>query len=84
MATRVIGGGKRSRLGAVLVTFVLAFAVLVLVSQASSIWSSTSGSQVQHAVDVSLSPQDFAGFNHIPPGCRPKYGCQGATTSPRP
>jgi hypothetical protein len=84
MATQVIGGRKRSRWGAVLVTFVLAFAVLELVGQASSIWSSPSGSQVQHAVQASLSPRDLAGFNHIPPGCWPKYGCRSGTTSPRP
>ena len=85
MATQVIGGRKRSRFGAILVTLILALVVIALARQASSIWSSSRGPQVQPAVQISFSPPHFAKVNpHIPAGCRPKYGCQGARISPRP
>lgn len=64
MATKEIGARRRSRLVAVLVTFVLALAVLVLASQASSIWSSRSGSQVQQAVRISFT----RATDPVPPG----------------
>jgi hypothetical protein len=44
MATQVIGAGRRFRMRAALVGLALTFAVLVLATQASSIWSTTPGS----------------------------------------
>jgi hypothetical protein len=73
MATQVIGGKKRSRLSATLIALVLAFAVFVLATQASSIWSTTTVPQVQPApLNFSLSAKDRA---HLPDGCRVKFGC---------
>lgn len=83
MATQVIGGKRRSRLSAALIALVLAFAVLVLASQASSIWSTTTGPQVQPApLSFSLSAKDLKDLMdpskgpHLPDGCRVKFGCQ--------
>jgi hypothetical protein len=83
MATQVIGGKKRSRLSAALIALVLAFAVFVLATQASSIWSTTTGPQVQPApLNFSLSAKDLKDLMnlskgaHLPDGCRVKFGCQ--------
>ena len=83
MATQVIGAVRRSRIGVTLIAVALTLAVAVLVAQASSIWSSETGSHGRSVTQVSLSPQDFAKVGHIAPGCRPKYGCQGGATSGR-
>ena len=84
MATQVIDGRKRSRLGTALVAFAIALVVLALASQAGSIWSSRGEPRVQPVVQVSLTPQTFANVGHIPPGCRPKYGCPEGTNGARP
>ncbi len=84
MATQVIGAVRRSRKRVAVIAVSLTFAVAMLVTQASSIWSSETGSHGQSVMQVPLSSQDFARFDHIRPGCRPKYGCQGGTTSGRP
>lgn len=84
MATQVIGAVRRSRKGVILIAVALTFAIAVLVAQASSIWSSETGSHIQPVTQVSLSPRSFADVGHIPAGCRPKYGCQGGTTAGRP
>ena len=81
MATQVIGAVRRSRIGVTLIAVALTLAVAVLVAQASSIWSSETGSHGQPVMQV---PQGFAKVGHIRPGCRVKYGCQGGTTSGRP
>jgi hypothetical protein len=85
MATQVIGAVRRSRMSAILIALALALVVVVLATQASSIWTTTVP-QVQPVVHVSLSPQDMANIGHIRPGCRPKYGCQheGNTGTGRP
>jgi hypothetical protein len=83
MATQVFGGVRRSRRGVALIGVALAFAVAVLVAQASSIWSSETGSHGRPA-QMSLSPRISGRFAHIPPSCRPKYGCWDGTTSERP
>ncbi len=84
MATQVIGRARRTHKGAVLIAVALTFAVAVLLAQATSIWSSETGSHSQPVTHVSFTPQHFANLGHIPPGCRPKYGCQGGATSGRP
>jgi hypothetical protein len=78
MATQVIGAVRRSRRGVILIAVALAFAIAVLVAQASSIWSSESGSNGQSVRQVSLSSRDLTRIGHVPPGCRPKYGCPDA------
>ena len=84
MATQVIGAVRRSRRGVALIVVALAFAVAVLVAQASSIWSSETGSHGRPVMQVSLSPRVSGTFAHLPPGCRPKYGCWDAATPGRP
>ena len=86
MATQVIGRGRRSPMSVALVALALAFVVFVLATQASSIWATRTGSQIQHApVQLSLSAKDLKDLSkgaQLPTGCRIKYGCEeGATTS---
>ena len=86
MSTQVTGARRRSRLSAALVGLTLAVAVVVLVTQASSILSGRTGSHVRPA-PVNVSPTANTGpRNHIPAGCRVKYGCPHgrSTTSERP
>jgi hypothetical protein len=78
MSTQVSGGGRRSQIGAILVALALAVAVLVVATQASSIWSTRVGSQVQPAPANVVAPDPNLGslsFSHRPHGCRPKIGC---------
>jgi hypothetical protein len=84
MATQVIGAVRRSRRSVILVGVALAFAIAVLVAQASSIWSSENGSSGRSVRQVSLSTRDLTRAGHLPAGCRPKYGCTGGTNSERP
>jgi hypothetical protein len=80
MATHAIGGRKRSRVSAALVGLALALAVLVLATQASSIWTTRTSPHVQPVVNASLNPRHIANAGHLPVGCRPKYGCQHVGT----
>jgi hypothetical protein len=89
MATQVIGRGRRSPMSVALVALALAFVVFVLATQASSIWATRTGSQIQHApVQLSLSSKDLKDLSigaQLPTGCRVKYGCEeGATTLGQP
>jgi hypothetical protein len=84
MATQGIGAIRRTHRGVVLIAVALTFAVALLLAQATSIWSSQTGSHNQPVVQVSMSPQELAKAGHIPPGCRPKYGCKSGSTSGRP
>ena len=84
MATQGIGTVRRTHRGVVIIAVAFTFAVVVLLTQATSIWSSQTGSHGQPVVQVSVNPQDLAAARHIPPGCRPKYGCTGGSTSERP
>ena len=86
MAAQVIGRGRRSPMSVALVALALAFVVFVLATQASSIWATRTGSQIQHApVQLSLSAKDLKDLSkgaQLPTGCRVKYGCEeGATAS---
>ena len=82
MSTQVRSAGRRSRMSAIIVGLVLAFVVLLLATQASSILSGRTGSHVR-PVPVNVPPTANAGpRNHLPAGCRVKYGCpHGSTTS---
>jgi hypothetical protein len=88
MAAQVTGVGRRSRVHAALVALALMLAVFVVVSQASSVWSTRTVPQVRPApVQVPTSPKELRAlsrFVHLPNGCRIKYGCQGGTTSGHP
>jgi hypothetical protein len=78
MPIQVTGAGKRSRVRAALVALALAVAVLVLATQASSIWSTRTGSHVR-PVPVHIAPSANPAWtsSHDPISCRrPKYGCQ--------
>ena len=55
MSTQVIGAGRRLRISAALVALALAVAVFMLATQASSIWSTRSGSRVK-PVPVNVAP----------------------------
>ena len=83
MATQVTHAGRRSRMSATLVAVALAVAVFVLATQASSIWSTKTGSPVQPVpMHFSVNAADLWTGAHIPVGCRPKYGCgQGGGTT---
>ena len=83
MATQLTQAGRRSRMSATLVAVALAVAVFVLATQASSIWSTKTGSPVQPVpMHFSVNAADLWTGAHIPVGCRPKYGCgQGGGTT---
>jgi hypothetical protein len=80
MATQGIGTIRRTHRGVVLIAVALTFVVALLLAQATSIWSSPTGSRNQPVVQVSMNPQELAKAGHMPPGCRPKYGCSGSTS----
>ena len=85
MSTRGIGARRRPRLGAALVALALIVAAFALTTQATSIWSTRSGSQIRpipaHTA-LSVNP-DLRTGSHISTGCwRRKYGCpEGETTT---
>ena len=84
MATQGIGTVRRSRRGITLIAVALTFTAVVLLAQATSIWSSGTGDNGQAEAHVTVSAQHVPNVGHIPPGCRPKYGCPSGTTSGRP
>jgi hypothetical protein len=77
MATQVIGA-RRSRAIAALVALALALAVLALATQARSIWSTKNEPRIEpgQAIVIPATDAGLVNSGHIPPGCRPKYGCQ--------
>ena len=83
MSTQVLGGQKRSRAIVGIVALTLTLAVYLLATQATSIWSSRGGTQVQPApmgIATSLSTHAVNG-SQIPAGCWVKWGCdRGETT----
>jgi len=82
MATRVIDGMGGFRLSRALVALALTVAVVVLAIQASSVWSTRTGSKAEPKpthIAVSAKPFERKGVQ-IPLGCRPKYGCEDSAT----
>jgi len=76
MSTQVLGP-ERSKVMVALVALALALAVFLLASQATSLWSSSGGAQLQPA-PVQVAPvagTHAVNGSHIPAGCRVKYGC---------
>jgi hypothetical protein len=84
MSTQVLGVRKGSRAIVGIVALTLTLAVFLLAIQATSIWSSRDGAQVQPApVHFSVDAADLWTGAHIPTGCRIKFGCEheGNTTA---
>ena len=75
MSTHLTDAAKRFRLSGALVALALAIAVLVLTTQAKSIWSTRNEPQVQprQEIVVPTTNVDKVDSGHI---CRPKYGCE--------
>jgi hypothetical protein len=80
MSTQVLGP-ERSKVMVALVALALAFSVLVLASQARSIWSSGGGARLQPAPAPVASVAGIHPVNgsQIPAGCWVKYGCHRGT-----
>jgi hypothetical protein len=78
MSIQLTGARKRFRVSAALVALALAAAVLVLATQARSIWSTRNEPQVQpgQAIVVPAPNAGLVNSGHIRPQCRVKYGCQ--------
>ena len=88
MATEAMAIGRRSRVWAVLIALALTLAVVVVVAQATSIWSTKTVPQVRPApVQYSLSPKELKALSlgpNLPKGCRIKYGCADGATLGQP
>lgn len=77
MATQVIGTARRSRRNVAIIAAALMLTVIVLLAQASSIWSSGTVSPVRPAAEVG-NAQDVVRTHHLlPSNCHVKYGCTG-------
>lgn len=78
MSTHLTDAARRFRLSGALVALALAIAVLVLATQARSIWSTRTEPQVQPGQAIVVPPTNVGSVDsgHIRLGCRPKYGCE--------
>ena len=83
MSSQVAGARTHPRIGIALVTLVLAGSVIVLATQATSIWSSRGGAQLRPApVRVATSSSTYAvNGSQIPAGCGVKFGCDQEETA---
>lgn len=84
MSTHLTDAARRFRLSGALVALALAIAILVLTTQARSIWSTRNEPQVQprQEIVVPATNVDKVDSGHI---CRPKYGCENdAGTAAKP
>jgi hypothetical protein len=82
MSSQVAGARTHPRIGIALVTLVLAGSVIVLATQATSIWSSRGAAQLRPAavrVATSSSTRAVNG-SQIPAGCWVKFGCDRGET----
>lgn len=70
--------GKRFRVSAALLVLALAVAVVVLTTQARSIWSERNESQVRqgHGIVVPSTNVGLVNSGDMGAHCRPKFGCQ--------
>ncbi len=77
MSSQVAGARTHSRIGVAFVTLVLAGSVIVLATQATSIWSARGGAQLRPTtVRVATSSSTHAvNGSQIPAGCGVKFGC---------
>src|SRR5512143_2214440 len=88
MATQLEGIARRSRVYAALVALALAVAIIVVITQASSVWSTRTVPPGRPAsVQASLSAKELRRLSqqssHLPDGCRIKYGRSAQPTSRR-
>ena len=74
MATEVLRRDRRPRVAVIMVALTLTVALFVLAAEARSIVSSGTSSPA-HAAQVAPTGNSFVTVGHIPPGCRPKWGC---------
>ena len=75
MATEVLRRDRRRpRLAVVIAALTLAVALFVVAAEARSILSSGTSSPA-HLSQVAPTGNTFVNVGHIPPGCRPKWGC---------
>jgi len=81
MSTQTIGTGRRPQMLAAVVALALAFAVLVIAGQASSIWSSRTAPTHPAALFVPVGTTPVQ-VSHMPAGCRPKVGCDHTGSKP--
>jgi hypothetical protein len=80
MSTQVLGP-ERSKVTVALMALALAIAVVLLATQATSIWSSSGGAQLPPAPVPVASVAGIHAVNgsQIPTGCWVKYGCHRGT-----
>ena len=84
MATEVLRRDKRRpRVAAMIAAVTLVVALFVLAAEARSILSSGTGSP-SHLSQVAPTGNSFVKVGHIPPGCRPKWGCGPSTNGGQP
>ena len=76
MSTQVLGGPERSRIVVALVALAFTLAVFLLITQATSLWTS-SGTQLRPTPvhEGPISGRRPVNGSHIPAGCWVKYGC---------
>jgi hypothetical protein len=75
MATQVLRRDRRGpRLVIVIAALTLAVALFVVAAEARSILSTGTGAPA-HVSQVVPTGNSFVNEGHIPPGCRPKWGC---------
>ncbi|HUL85416.1 MAG TPA: hypothetical protein VLX89_07875 [Actinomycetota bacterium] len=79
MSTQVLGGQQRSRAIVALVALALTLALFLLASEANSIRSARITAPVHVQVDPNWPSRVH--LSHIPPGCRPKFGCENSGSS---
>ena len=75
MATEVLRRDRhRPRLAIIIAALTLAVALFVVAAEARSIFSTQTGAPA-HVAQVATTGNTFVNEGHIPPGCRPKWGC---------
>jgi hypothetical protein len=84
MATEALGRDRRRpRLAVVIAALTLSVALFVVAAEARSILSTGTGVPA-HLSQVAPTGNSFATVGHIPPGCRPKWGCGPSRNGGRP
>ena len=86
MATQLEGTARRPRMRAALLALALTLAVVGVIMQASSVWSTRTVPPAQPApVQSSLGARELRALSKdvvlLPKGCRVKYGCSGGASS---
>ncbi len=82
MSTQSIGTSRRPQMIAAFVALALAAVVLVIAAQASSIWSTRTMAPAHPAPQFLPAATTHVNVGHLPPGCRPKVGCDHTGSKP--